>query len=436
MCDGQLIDSFAGAEALAGEWDALAVAASQPVVAPAWILAWLRRVHRQREPVRIVAVRDRGELIGLLPLYVAFRGGLVEYRMMSSDYGVCVEPLSLPGREWDVAAAAAEVLAACRPRPAALALGPVSVASHWPTALSASWPGPMPALARRYAVEPAPVVVLGGRSFEDWFGALTPKMRSNVRRTIRRFEQAGGRCRLSTDATLRRDAEAFANLHLARWRGRGRSRLAALGDGLADWIEELGRELLAQRRFQMRVLELDSSPICVDFSLIAGDELAAINVGWDERYAKLAPPRIAAVRLVEDACVSGYRRLHLGRGSMQNKLWLANGSDPVACSVLLVPSPRLPGTYLQFLPGLMADHARDVAKRALPPPWLEAIREARDRVIPVLRRPVPQAQPSDLPLEGAVTRRLVGTPAGARQVRAPRPAHQAARRSARDGVAV
>src|SRR5689334_12689590 len=41
---GELITDLRGLEALAGEWDALAVAASKPAAAPAWALAWSRHV--------------------------------------------------------------------------------------------------------------------------------------------------------------------------------------------------------------------------------------------------------------------------------------------------------------------------------------------------------------------------------------------------------
>jgi CelD/BcsL family acetyltransferase involved in cellulose biosynthesis len=374
----QLIDSLVGAEALAGEWDELAVAASKPVLAPAWMLGWLRRVAAPSTSPRIIAVRDGGELVGLLPFHVVRRRGLVEYRLMSSDYGVCVEPLALPGREWDVAARAAEALAACRPRPDTVALGPMSVASHWPRALGACWPGPVPGLAHHYSTTGAPLIVLGDRSFEGWFASLSSKMRSNVRRTMRQFEAAGGCWRRSTAATLRADAEAFAGLHLGRWRGGGWSRLAALGDRLPDWVQELGRDLIESGRFRMGVLELDGAPICVDISLLAGDELVAVNLGWDERYARLAPPRIAAVRLVEDARALGARRLHLGRGAMQHKLRLANGNDPVACSVVLVPSVRLAGTCARVLPDLARDRVAAVLRQRLPAPWAEALRSARD----------------------------------------------------------
>src|SRR5438270_11055308 len=80
----ELIDGVDALAELAPEWDALAVAASKPVAAPAWTLAWLRHVAPRPLEPRVLAVRDRGELVGVVPLYVSrARGGLVEYRLMA-----------------------------------------------------------------------------------------------------------------------------------------------------------------------------------------------------------------------------------------------------------------------------------------------------------------------------------------------------------------
>src|SRR5438067_5805107 len=145
MIDGELIDSVAGLEALSCEWDDLAAAASNPVAAPAWVLPWCRHVADADLQPRAVAVRDRGALVGLVPLYLASsHRGVSEYRMMAADFGVCVEPLTLPGREWDVAGELARVLAHCEPHPDILAFGPMSLASNWTLALTASWPGRLP----------------------------------------------------------------------------------------------------------------------------------------------------------------------------------------------------------------------------------------------------------------------------------------------------
>jgi CelD/BcsL family acetyltransferase involved in cellulose biosynthesis len=378
VTDAELITDVAGLQALAPEWDALAVAASNPVAAPAWALSWWEHVAAPEFQPRVVAVRDRGVLIGVGAFYLApGRHGAREARLMGSDFGVCMEPLALEGREWDLAEGIGRVLAGSQPPPDVVAFGPMTLASHWATALRAQWPGPLLGVSRRYRVEGAPVIVLREPSFDAWFATLSAKLRHSLRRGERAFAEAGGTSRWSTRATLRADAEAFAGLHAARWKDRGWSRLADLGERLPDWLEELGGSLIDSGRFRMCVLEVAGVPVCVDFGLLAGTQLAAVNSGWDERYAKLAPAKLAVLRVVQGAYERGCERVHLGVGEKANKLRLANGNDPVAWTIFMPPSSRLPLTYGGALPALLRRRASDAAERALPADKLEALRRLR-----------------------------------------------------------
>jgi CelD/BcsL family acetyltransferase involved in cellulose biosynthesis len=380
MSEVQLVTDVAGLQALAPEWDALALAASNPAATPAWILSWWFHVAAPNLEPRVIAVRDRGTLVGVAPFCVTpRRRGVVEYRLMASDFGVCLEPLALPGSEWDVAVAVARALASCDPAPDVVALGPMSIASHWPEGLSSGWPAPMRAPVHRYRVDGAPVIVLREPSFDAWLASLSSKLRRSLRQGEQQFEQAGGTTRWSTAETLRADAEAFARLHGERWEGR-RSRLADLGERLPDWFEDLGRDLIGEGRFRMCVLEVDGTPICVDFGMVAGAELAAVNTGWDERYAKLGPAKLAVTRMVRSAYEQACGRVHLGLGNFPTKLRLANGNDPVAWTMIMAPSSRLPYTYSRLLPGLLRRRVRDAAERALPPERFEAARTLTRRL--------------------------------------------------------
>ncbi|MGO9488775.1 MAG: GNAT family N-acetyltransferase [Solirubrobacteraceae bacterium] len=391
MSGHELIADIAGAEELAPEWDALAVAASNPVACPAFVLAWWRHVAPADTLARVVAVRDGSQLIGVAPFHLAStRLGVAEYRLMADDFGVCMEPLAMPGREWEVAEAIGAALSATRPRAASLRFGPMAIASPWIAALSASWPGPLSPVVRRRRIEGAPVILLREPSYEDWLATLSSKLRRDLRRCERLFEEAGGTSRWSDAGTLRADAEAFARLHGSRWEGRGWSRLADLGERLPDWLEEVGAPLIGGRRFGLCVLEVDGEPICVDFHLSAGEQAAGVNVGWDERYARLAPAKLAVLRVVGEAYDKDCRRVGLGNGNLANKLRLANGNDPVAWTAIVPPSPRLLQAYALLLPGQARRHARQALARTLPEPWLEQVKGALARLRGcALSRPAP-----------------------------------------------
>ena len=329
-----------------------------------------------------MAVRHRGRLVGIAPFYVANATlGTVEYRLMGGDFGMRMEPLALPGREWEVAAEIARVLASCRPRPDVVAFGPIGVTSHWPPALREGWHGAVPALVRSYRVVGEPVIILREPTFDAWLASMGTASRRNLRHEQRLFEGAGGTVRWTTAETLRADAEAFSRLHTARWAGRGQSRLVDLGARLPDWVEQLGRDLIDQGRFRMCMLEVDGSPICADFYLMAGDQFAGVNRGWDEHYARLAPGKLATVLAVQDAYRWGCRRVSLGLGAHPYKLIFANGNDPVTLSTTIMPpSLRLPGTYARALPGLLRERTRQILKRALPAEQFEALRAMQPRL--------------------------------------------------------
>jgi CelD/BcsL family acetyltransferase involved in cellulose biosynthesis len=371
----ELVCDRAAAVALAPEWEALALAASKPAAGASWVLAWWRHVAPADTEARVVVLRDAGRMVGIAPFHlVSDRRGVAEYRLMSSDFGVSIEPLALPGRERDLAAAIGRALAGTSPRASLLGFGPMPISSPWIAALEDCWQGPARPIARRMRAEGAPVVQLREPGYEQWFATLGSKLRHDLRRCERRFEEAGGSTRWSDAASLRADAESFARLHSARWEGRGWSRLADLGPRMADWLEDLAAPLLAQGRLGLCVLEVEGRPICVDLHLSAGEEAVGVNVGWDEQYARLAPASLAVLRVVAGAYEKGCRRLRLGNGRLANKVRLSNTDDPVAWTALVPPSSRAPLAYGTLLPGLLRMHGRELLVHALGERWLERLK--------------------------------------------------------------
>ena len=99
------------------------MAASNPVAAAAWVLAWWRHVAAPDVQARVVVVRDGPRLVGVAPFYLASqRLGVAEYRLMTDDFGVCMRPLALPGHERDLAVAVGRALGDGEPRGRAPAL--------------------------------------------------------------------------------------------------------------------------------------------------------------------------------------------------------------------------------------------------------------------------------------------------------------------------
>jgi CelD/BcsL family acetyltransferase involved in cellulose biosynthesis len=342
------------------------------------MLAWWRQIAGRQPALRIVAARDRGELVGIVPLQT--QGAHDSYRLLADDLGTTVTPLSRLGREWEVARAAAGLLGS-ELHPDLIELGPVPAFSPWAAALREGWPGLVRPLAWRRNLSPFPTLDLEGRSFDEWLGQRSSRFRANVRRYRRLFAEAGGTYRRATADTIAADVRTFVELHANRFEQRFPSRLLALGDRLTSFLEDVAGALLPDERFRLLVLELDGTPICADLWLAAGGEVTGFNIGWDRRYGHLSPPRLAFLQTLEDACERGACRVNFGLGNVQYKQAYANAEDAVSWEVLLPGSRNLVRLLPKALSGIAGARLRQTAKRRLTEEQVSRLRELRSAAV-------------------------------------------------------
>lgn len=382
MLDAELIVDLPALEGLRAEWDALAIANALPLMSPAWIMAWWSHLAPPTAEPRVVTVREHGKLVGLAPFFVEpnARSRRVDYRLPGIELSVRLAPLAVPGREWPVAEAIGGVLRSARPRPDVIALEGAPVASHWPLALRESWPGALRPIMRQYSVHSCPTVSLGEPTYDAWLASKSAHFRASMRKARRKFEAAGGSARTSNGQTLSADIATLVRLHTARWESLGRSNLVAMGERMPAMLEAVGRQLLEERRFRLVILEIAGEPISAHLALAAGGEVLGVNGGWDERWARLSPTVVCSLHLIEDAIAQGDRRMDLGLGEQGYKRRIADGSDPVAWSILIPPRGRLPLTAARMAPLLARNTARDVAKRALTLEQTNRLRTIRRRL--------------------------------------------------------
>jgi CelD/BcsL family acetyltransferase involved in cellulose biosynthesis len=377
MLEAELIEDMRRLEELRPEWHELAVASSSPMSLPAWMLGWLRHLAPAGAKPRVVAVRERGRLIGLAPMFIEInKPGRVDCRLLNAS-APRASPLAVAGREWEVAELMGQVLAETRPRADAIALESGPVASHWPQALCCTWPGRVAPHAIQYNVMSSPVVSLASGSFEDWLASKSANFRAQMRRRRRQFAESGGVVRISTQETLRGDLDAFFRLHRSRWEGRGPSSIVESEDGVHAMLADVGAELLDGGRFRLILLELGGEPIAAQIHAAAGGEVLFLNGGWDERFARLSPSVLCLLAALEDAFARGDRRMDLAPGVQPYKLRMADGDDPVAWTLLMLPGPRLPLTYARTAPMLARRRLIELANRTLSEEQKDRLRRVR-----------------------------------------------------------
>jgi CelD/BcsL family acetyltransferase involved in cellulose biosynthesis len=380
MSNVQLICELPRVQELVAGWDVLAAINAAPESSPAWMLGWWRHVAPEGAELRVVAVHDRDELIGIAPLYVEPGSSSPgRYRLLANNLSGYATPLALPHRAWEVAEAVAHTLTISEPRPSSLELAPLPAVSPWAFALRERWPGRFRPIAYRADLADVPTVSLHQPSFDAWMQARSSRFRNNLRRYRRRFEQAGGTERISTAETAAADIQTFARLHAARWNGR-RSRLVELGERLPLLLGEVAQALLPEERFRLLILEIDGEPICAYLSIAAGGEVVAVNLGWDERFKHLSAPRLAILSMIEEGFRQGDHRFNLGWGRVDYKREFTNGSDAATWEMLFPVGSQLPLTLAHTAPAIASRRVLQSAKRLLPTEEVDRLRVLRKRI--------------------------------------------------------
>jgi CelD/BcsL family acetyltransferase involved in cellulose biosynthesis len=320
----------------------VAVAAAAPYSAPAWALAWWRHAAPDDALLRVVAVWEGDELVGLGPFFAAARR---EWGLLASTASAGVEPLALPGREDDVAPVLAEELARAGAR--SLRFRGLGHDSGWLRRLAGRWPDEAPWLQVELAV-PAPSVALEG-SFAEWLPSLNPKFRKNMRRLARRLEEQGAVYRLADAESAEEDLRSFFRLHEARWAGRGGS--GVLNAGVERMLQEAARELVPAQRLRIWSLDVEGRTIASELFVAAGGRVSSWLGGFDDAWAAQEPSKHLILRELEHAFERGDRRADLGPGEQEFKYRFADGEELVEWAVLVPRGPGYAATRLRLVPG-------------------------------------------------------------------------------------
>ncbi len=322
----ELLESIAALERHLPAWDSLSVTRGRPYCAPGWMLSWLRAVAPPRAALRVCAVYDGDELVGIAPFWT-LDDGHGRYGLLAEGNSYPVEPLCAQGRDAETAAAFADLLAAARPLPRELRLTGVPSGSPWPRLLAERRPGPSPVSIVCSRTEPVPKVGLGHPDMKAWLAARSRNFRQQLARGRRELEDAGAELRVSTAAELDSDIDSLARLHHGRWTARGGSR--ALDERVEAMLKLAGREL-GPDRFRLLSIDVDGASISAHLFVRAGTTSAYWLGGFDDRWAAARPAIQVLVAAVEQGIERRDEWLELGPGGQHYKYRLADSEDAVA----------------------------------------------------------------------------------------------------------
>jgi CelD/BcsL family acetyltransferase involved in cellulose biosynthesis len=327
---------------LRGAWDRLAVLRSAPMAGPAWTLSWLRHMAPPGSMLRVVAVRDGEELVGIVPMFVSEDRGTVAYATLGERHLWRVTPLAREGRSWEVAEAAWTALLDADPAPDILRFRSSSFGDWFAPwhLIAGGRPWRQRPVIRHGDINPCPFTATDG-SFDAWFAGRSSNFRSEMRRARRRLQESGGTIRTSSPETIEADLRTYVRLHLARWEGGG-SGFEEYGEALPKMLADVARELPPERLI-LHMVELDGEPAGAQLFTQAGEVLSFHNSGWNPEHAKLKPGLVGMLHTVEQAFAGEAACLDFGPGEYSYKLRFATGSEPVVRCTFLFPRPRLVG---------------------------------------------------------------------------------------------
>ncbi len=268
-----------------------------PFVLPQWLGAWWPRFGAGREPY-LLSIRSRGELVGLAPL---MRAG-DEVRLMG-DADLC--------DHLDCVVAPQHARCFYRNLLTHLAGDGVDRLVMTPVREDASIVAHLVPMAESagLGVRCEPVDALFAmplpERWEDYLKGLKGKERHEIRRKLRRLDEAGRvalRC-IRTPAALKGAMEIFLTL----FRANRADKASFMSDTMAGFFRDLAANLAAVNMLRLYLLELDGRPISATLCLDDGVTVYLYNNGYDDAYRKLSPGLMGKVLSIREAVRDGRR---------------------------------------------------------------------------------------------------------------------------------
>ncbi len=331
----ELITSADGFEALRADWDALLAGCDpvSPFLTWDWQFLWWRH-YGGGQALRIVAARDDGRLVGVLPLYVqrlrALRG-LLPLRVLrpvgtggdtTPDY---LDPLMLPSHSDVLPNELARFVAECTgpwdellmsdlraQGPLRGALEVACAARGWPTMTSRS--------AQISYVSLPP-------TWDEYLQSVSRERRYKIRSARRKFEEApGARFYVWSDGDRLDEAiDRLVELHHLRWKDRG-ERHAFSSNAYRDFHRALMHAFWQRGRLTLYCLELGGRIAMMFYCYRLRDVTYHFQTGFDPAISRLRPGHVMMGYLIEQAIASGDREFDMLRGQYDFKADYASGT--------------------------------------------------------------------------------------------------------------
>jgi CelD/BcsL family acetyltransferase involved in cellulose biosynthesis len=310
------VELVEGLDELAGEWPRLGERSRNLFATWQWHSTWWRHFGSGRR-LCIAACRDAsGQLVGLLPAYVARAlGPLRLVRLLGHGQGDRLGPICAPEDRDRVGAALRAALQKPPWRNAVLLAEQLPAEEGW----SALFGG------RILARSASPVCDIAGTAWEDLLATRSSSLRKQVRYQARRLEREHAvRYRLLEDADALPGAlDTLFELHGARWGEHGSAAFSAS----QAFHREFAARALERNWLRLWLLELDGRDVAAWYGFRFGEADWHYQSGRDPSWDRYSVGAVLLAHTIRDSAESGIPRYLFLRGDESYKLRFAT-ADP------------------------------------------------------------------------------------------------------------
>lgn len=334
-----------GFDALKDEWNDLLQRSRYDTIFLTWEwqTTWWAHLGRERGSLYILAGRDGGRLVAIIPLYLSEDGGQVLQVVGCIEVSDYLDLIMEAGREEEVYAAFLAWLAG----PDAPAWDSVDLCNQPRLSLSHTR---LPELAEAagYAVEVfqedvCPIITLpqpaeNTNAWDAYLDTLDKKERHEIRRKLRRVEReapdAVVRFIDGKDATpdeLRAAVDAFIALH----RNSRSDKHAFMTPEMQAYFRAIAETLAGEGWLQLSFLEVGGQAVASYFCFEYRDDILVYNSGYDPGgVPQLSPGWVLLARVIEHATLLGRRHFDFLQGNEDYKHRFGGVDAPVYRTII------------------------------------------------------------------------------------------------------
>jgi CelD/BcsL family acetyltransferase involved in cellulose biosynthesis len=313
--------SFAAAETVASEWDDLIAQVDGSLyMSFSWCRVWWQHYGDRRE-LRLMAIRDGDELVGVLPFFIERLGSVLAQvrvaKLVGSDSTIAI--VDAPLHEGVMPAAFRMAIAQLLrdDRCDVVHFGPCSEIAQVEAIRGAV--GELAGEARmlRDRDVGASTVFEMRDGFDAYLKSLSKNQRSNYKRNVNKLNNAFN---FSVDvvsdaATLEHEFGAFVEMHQAQWHAV--NKLGHFGDwpGSREFMRDLVEELVGTDQVRLIRLLADQRVVTYYFCFKRGDTFywrlpARLTGEWDQ----FGLGRVGLMKMIEVAASEGATAIEAGNG--------------------------------------------------------------------------------------------------------------------------